>query len=325
MKQAAHVRAIHPLQEDYKRNQETAKMTAQLCLTNSKLDQAVGMLQAQFTMLSTLLQSCSDIAPKFIIFLPAPKTEALKIELFGQTIQTPEIKVFGQTLSPSILTDLVSKKICVYFVDPITLEPAGMLEGKDGGIDKDHKCGPAGKGFDISFPAQWVAQAMPYIATGMKVAKFAKQMGMLQLIPGASFIEEQFTELTEQAESFMDGALEGMSDGAAGVVEGLVEGAKEMGSSVAGDDGGEMTANLARHAMDQVKATFEDVADDCKEDFDKAKQTLTDAEDKNKHLNEEMQAPLKKSVKEINKILGGCKSLKQTDKWEEMTGLVKVA
>ena len=81
MTQAAHVRAIHPLQEDHKRNQETAKMTAQLCLTNSKLDQAVGMLQAQFTMLSTLLQSCSDIAPKFIIFLPAPKPEALKIEL----------------------------------------------------------------------------------------------------------------------------------------------------------------------------------------------------------------------------------------------------
>ena len=167
-------------------NQIQLMQKAQMALQesmNRKLDKVIEMLAAQFAMLSTILSGVEKLMPKLICFVPSKQ---------GQ----------NRTLLRTLMepTSWLNQKVLLYFVDPITLSVAPTNNGD---------------GFEIAFPKEWVARAMPYmkvVCTALKVAAIAGRLTGIPIpdIGGMTteFLDSQLTMLgglKDEATQFLIG------------------------------------------------------------------------------------------------------------------------
>jgi len=162
---------------------------AQITLTQHK---AVEMLSAQSTMLTTLLLG-SHAAPKLVLFLPTAEESSS-----GKGKGGSWLKKASKALSPA---DWLNHRVRVFFVDPITYEVAKTHPNKDGDAE----------GFELKFPKEWVAKAMPYVKLGLTVLKVAAAAGRLTALPipdlGAAageWIDSQLGALGELKDKAID-------------------------------------------------------------------------------------------------------------------------
>ena len=116
-----------------------------------KLDvkKALAVLDAQSTMLATLLQAADNLAPRLIVFLPADAFEGGGAKSRLQKLTSPK--------------DWFNQRVRVFFVDPIHYKLAPTNPDPDG----------KGQGFELRFPKVWVAKAMPYVRLSLTVLKVA--------------------------------------------------------------------------------------------------------------------------------------------------------
>jgi len=128
---------------------------------DSKMDQVLKQLKAQFTVLSTLLHGVDTLAPKLICFLP--------VDVIGKGSKKWSSKV--NSLKPR---SWLNKEVRLFFFDPIrlTLAPTNASEEF-----------PNGEGFVLTYPKEWVAKAMPYIKLGLTTLKVAYIAGRLAGFP----------------------------------------------------------------------------------------------------------------------------------------------
>jgi hypothetical protein len=126
---------------------------------DSKMDQVLNQLKAQFTMLSTLLHGVDKLAPKLICFLPV---DAISNKNWSSKVNL---------LNPR---SWLNKSVRIFFFDPIrlTLAPTNPSEEY-----------PNGEGFVLTYPKEWVVKAMPYIKLGLTTLKVAYIAGRLAGFP----------------------------------------------------------------------------------------------------------------------------------------------
>lgn len=158
---------------------------------DSKLDQMLGMLNAQFTMLGALLHGVDKLAPKMIVFLPATTDGG-----GGGGRSRSALRLPAWVRSPK---DWLNQRVRVYFVDPIRL----TLAPTNGGA-----------GYELVFPRAWVAKAMPYVKLGLTALKVACVAGRLAGFPVPNvgeLIEAQLGALAELKYEAI-GALSGLTN-----------------------------------------------------------------------------------------------------------------
>jgi hypothetical protein len=130
-----------------------------LKLIDSKVDQVLNQLKAQFTVLSTLLHGVDTLAPKLICFLP--------VDVIGSKNWSSK----ANFLNPR---SWLNKKVRLFFFDPIRLTLAPTNASKEF---------PNGEGFVLTYPKEWVYKAMPYIKLGLTTLKVAYIAGRLAGFP----------------------------------------------------------------------------------------------------------------------------------------------
>ena len=164
---------------------------------DSKLDQMLDMLNAQFKMLGSLLHGIDKLAPKLIVFLPVDAApgggdsgvggSGSKARRLPTWLKHPR--------------DWLKQRVRVFFVDPVRLSLAPTNDGN---------------GFEIDFPKPWVAKAMPYVKLALTALKVASAAGRLAGVPipnVAGLLESQLGALNElKCEAI--GALSGMTSDA---------------------------------------------------------------------------------------------------------------
>ena len=119
---------------------------------DSKLDQVLKQLKAQFQVLSTLLHGLDKLAPKLICFLP--------VDAIGNGS-----KKWSSKLNPR---SWLNTPVRLFFFDPIRLTLAPTNNGE---------------GFVLTYPKEWVVKAMPYIKLGLTTLKVAYIAGRLAGFP----------------------------------------------------------------------------------------------------------------------------------------------
>ena len=119
---------------------------------DSKVDQVLKQLKAQFQVLSTLLHGLDKLAPKLICFLP--------VDAIGNGS-----KKWSSKLNPR---SWLNTPVRLFFFDPIRLTLAPTNNGE---------------GFVITYPKEWVVKAMPYIKLGLTTLKVAYIAGRLAGFP----------------------------------------------------------------------------------------------------------------------------------------------
>jgi len=120
----------------------------------SDVKDVLRLSEAHFKMLSTLLRGTEKLAPKLICFLPVQFKEQGKLHDWLRSFQHPKT--------------WFSQRVRVFFIDPISL----TLANTNGG-----------DGFELVFPKEWVATALPYVKLGLTVLKVAAVAGKLAGFP----------------------------------------------------------------------------------------------------------------------------------------------
>ena len=128
---------------------------------DSKVDQVLNQLKAQFQVLSTLLHGVDKLAPKLICFLP--------VDAIDNSSRKWSSKV--DLLNPR---SWLNKSVRLFFFDPISLTLAPTNASEEF---------PNGEGFLLTYPKEWVAKAMPYIKLGLTTLKVAYIAGRLAGFP----------------------------------------------------------------------------------------------------------------------------------------------
>ena len=219
----------------------------------SDLKAILQMGEAHFKMLSTLMHGVDKLAPKLICFLPAVEYK----KGWLSALKSPK--------------DWFNQRVRIFFVDPITL----TLAQTNGG-----------KGFELKFPKEWVAKAMPYVKLGLTLLKVAAVAGKLAGIPipdvqavAGEWVDSQLSMLT----SLKDHALKEMS-----------EMTKDAG----------LAAELLRKVDSQCARLLENKLDEARVVEGSA-------------LSEQLHAPLEKSLRELDALLR-----KSYPDWKDECGLV---
>jgi len=128
---------------------------------DSKAEQVLKQLKAQFQMLSTLLHGVDTLAPKLICFLPVDAIDNGSKKWSSK----------ADFLNPR---SWLNREVRLFFFDPIRLTLAPTNASKEF---------PNGKGFVLTYPKEWVAKAMPYIKLGLTTLKVAYMAGRLAGFP----------------------------------------------------------------------------------------------------------------------------------------------
>jgi len=149
------------------------KMSKQLKESNellqtmdAKLDKVLDGLAAHFQMLSTLLHGADKLAPKLICFLPTDAFDGAK-EGSSKTVNK---RWWRTALTPRCW---LNERVRLFFFDPIHLTLAPTNPDDEG----------VGQGFEITFPRDWVAKAMPYVQLGLATLRVAAMAGRLTGFP----------------------------------------------------------------------------------------------------------------------------------------------
>ena len=183
---------------------------------DSKLDQMLGMLNAQFVLLGTLLHGAEKLAPKMIVFLPVADDEG-----GGKARSMLRIPKWASSSK-----DWLNQRVRVFFVDPIRL----TLAPTNGGA-----------GYEIRYPKEWVAKAMPYVKLGLTALKVACVAGRLAGFPVPNvgeLIEAQMGALTELKYDAI-GALSGLVTNDAKLAAKLLDGVDQRCSAMLAAAAGE--------------------------------------------------------------------------------------
>tara|TARA_B100000459_G_scaffold133172_1_gene88268 strand:- start:52 stop:2280 length:2229 start_codon:yes stop_codon:yes gene_type:complete len=222
---------------------------------DTKLDKVIGMLDAQFKMLSSLLTGVD--APKIICFLPVEAASDGKSDAWWQ-------KMFAY--KPG---DLFNRGVLVFFMDPLTLELAPTNNEE---------------GFTVTFPRDWVVQAKPWLELGLTTLKVASVAGRLAGFP------------VPNVAGLVDGWLDGQLD----KLNSLSDEAKEVIAA--------QTKNpkLAAKELEQLSTWAASEVDSLISDSSPVEGPA---------LTSTLREPIKKSVEELDTILGSG--------WQEACGLVK--
>ncbi|KAL1496460.1 hypothetical protein AB1Y20_016414 [Prymnesium parvum] len=114
----------------------------------SDVKEVLMLSEAHFKMLSTLLKGAEKLAPKFICFLPVLNKEQGKLQ---DWLRQPS---------------WFSQRVRIFFIDPISLTLAKTNEGN---------------GFEVAFPKEWVATALPFLKIGLTVLKVAAVLDWTRL------------------------------------------------------------------------------------------------------------------------------------------------
>ena len=232
---------------------------------DSKLDRMLDMLNAQFKMLGTILQGIDTLAPKLIVFLPATGIDAAA----GRSSGGSSAGAKKRRQLPCWLKhprDWLNQRVKVFFVDPVRLSLAETNRGQ---------------GFELTFPKEWVARAMPYVKLGLTALKVAAVAGRLAGVPVpdvGALLQSQLSALSELKYEAI-GQLAGMTNDPQLAAQ-LLDGVDQKCTS--------MLAAAAGEALPQGE----------------------------KALGEQLNAPLQKSVKELDALL--------PNGWRDECGLVPI-
>jgi len=169
------------------------------------------MGEAHFKMLSTLLKGVDELAPKLICFLPVSTGS----KGWLNTLKSPQ--------------DWLSQNVCIFFVDPISLQLAQTNDGE---------------GFVLKFPKAWVARALPYVKLGLTMLKVAAVAGKLSGIP--------FPDVKPMMGEWVDKQLE--------MLEGLKDEFRDKMAEIM--DEPELAADLVGYVDKKCEEMLEDATDE---------------------------------------------------------------
>ena len=211
---------------------------------------------------STVLSGVAPkfLAPRLICFLPADGIDNTSNQSFSTKIKSFKPR------------NLFNNKVRIFFFDPIRLTLAPTNNGE---------------GFELTYPQEWVAKAMPYVKLGLITLKVAYIAGRLAGFP--------VPDVAGVVGHWIDGQLRDLSTLAAS---------------------GETSAWLAKQTKDQefasslLKQMDENAHKAIAGEIDAIKPLEGDA------LGDKMKAPLEKSFEELDTLL------ESHGDWREKSGLV---
>ena len=136
--------------------QDVSKVQADVSKVLLTQQEALTILKAHSTMLTTLLRASAAIAPRYVVFMPAAA-------VVGAPSAASRLEWLA---SPK---QWLSQRVHVFFVDPIRLRLAPTNEDAQG----------VARGFALDYPQKWVAKAMPYMQLGLTTLRVAGLAGRL--------------------------------------------------------------------------------------------------------------------------------------------------